>query len=270
MSQRQVAYAGELLEGGGPELRYLHLGHWPRSSPVDRDLAAAQRRLDDALLDLADLRPGQSVLDVGCGVGGTLANAARRVGGLALTGLNLDPEQLAVARALRLPRSCAAAWVQGDACAMPLPDAGFDRLLCVEAAFHFASRRRFLAEARRVLRPGGRLVLSDIVPTASMAELSGPLAFALECTIDRGIGPWPDLWAFEGWRDLAAAGGFTVRAHIDASTETLPSYDCFQAQRAVPGTAAGLDDMTRAVALLRWLHEEGHVRVVYVALDREG
>ena len=264
MSRRRAAYAEALLRRRSPGARYLHLGHW--DGPADRDLEAAQRRLDDAVLDLAAMGDGLAVLDVGCGVGGTLANAAARWRGLRAVGLNTDPRQLAVAEALDLPGDARVRWLEGDACRMPLPDRCVDRVISIEAAFHFASRRAFMAEARRVLRPGGVIALSDIVSTPSIAELRGPLGFALECVIDRGIGPWPALWEPVDWGALAGEIGLELLHLRDASAATLPSYDCFQSQRAEPGSAPGLDDMSRAVALLRWLHERGHVRVIYAAM----
>ena len=266
--RRQAAYAETLLKRRDPDRDspFLHLGHW--SGPPDQDLQAAQRRLDAEVLALAEFGPGMSVLDVGCGIGGTLAHARGRWPDLDATGLNLDPAQLAVARA----EQPGARFVEGDACAMPFPDASFDRVLSIEAAFHFPSRRRFLREAARVLKPGGRLALSDIVPAPGLAELEGPLAFALECVIDAGLGPWPSFWSFRGWRALAAEEGLTVTAHVDATAATAPSYPCFQTERDAPerGNAPGMDAMTRAVSLLGWLHTTGRVRMVYVGLLKEG
>lgn len=239
----------------------MHLGYWPGAA--DTDLAAAQARLDALVLDHADLRDGQVLLDVGCGIGGTLRAAGRR-NDLVLHGLSPDAAQLRVAREA-VPE---ASFHEGRAGRLPFANGSVDRVLSVEAAFHFDSRAGFLSEARRVLRPGGRIVLTDIVPTERMAELrrsEGP-AFALERVLQEGIGPWVDLWGTTpGWTELC-----TPSVHLDITEPTVPSYPCFLGPRirAVPGVRLeGDDPMTPAVALLGWLQETGHVRVVLVVVE---
>jgi len=62
-------------------------------------------------------------------------------------------------------------------CRLPFPDASFNHVLCVEAMFHFASRRTFFAEAARVLKPGGAMVASDIGrPGVHEAALKRPVS----------------------------------------------------------------------------------------------
>jgi MPBQ/MSBQ methyltransferase len=237
---------------------HVHLGHWDDPPPLDAptrpgEFAAAQERLAALMIDMADLADGQRVLDVGCGFGGTARMAQGRAA-IALTGVNVDPRQLAVCRALGPGR-----WIAADACRLPFADARFDRVVCVEAAFHFASRSAFLAEAARVLRPGGRLVLSDILlrrPTA------GPLPHPeIERALCAGYGPWPEPWTSRADLDAAAtAAGLALVEARDATANTLPSY-----RVTAPRRPGGRWD---AGSLLRWLHASGHAAYPCLAYER--
>ncbi len=107
-----------------------------------------------AVLDAAAVGAGTRLLDVGCGTGATLVLARQR--GAEVAGLDVCDPLLAIARD-RLPD---ADLVLGEADALPFPDGGFDAVVGVNA-FQFAADPRIaLAEAARVLAPGGRVVAS--------------------------------------------------------------------------------------------------------------
>ncbi|HWQ36544.1 MAG TPA: methyltransferase domain-containing protein [Blastocatellia bacterium] len=116
-----------------------------------------------ALLDQAQLQPGQRVLDVGCGTGSLAVMLKRLRPDVEVVGLDPDPKALALAR-----RKAAAATVsiqldQGFADELPYADAVFDRVFS-SFMFHHLSRdvkEGMLHEVRRVLRPGGLLNLLD-------------------------------------------------------------------------------------------------------------
>lgn len=96
-------YFDRMIEGlrRGEGGRWVHLGHWdaaPGNAPGE--FARAQARMDTVLLGMADLRAGQRVLDVGCGFGASLDAINRSLGGMRLTGVNIDPRQLELCRQL--------------------------------------------------------------------------------------------------------------------------------------------------------------------------
>ena len=123
-----------------------------------------ERRFRERLLNPARLQPGESVLDVGCGTG-TLAIAAKARVGAAGSVHGIDPSTAMIARA-RNKASKAAAEVtfeSGFAESLPFPDARFDVVLSTAMLHHLprGARQQGVAEMRRVLKPGGRLLAVD-------------------------------------------------------------------------------------------------------------
>lgn len=120
-------------------------------------------RATEELFRLADLRSDQRVLDVGCGVGTTAIEVARRFG-CSVTGVDIAPLMLDRAQA-NVRREGLADQVSvepGDILALPYPDASFDRVIA-EAVTMFVDRPRAARELVRVCRPGGRVLATEFV-----------------------------------------------------------------------------------------------------------
>jgi MPBQ/MSBQ methyltransferase len=247
--------------------RHVHLGYWDEPPLASRcaadEFEAAQARLCDIFIELADLSDGQSVLDVGCGFGGTLAAVDSRRQDMRLVGLNIDRRQLDICRTLPARSTNSLSFAMADACAMPFRPNCFDRLLCLEAMFHFPSRRAFLAQAADALRSGGRLALTDILLRNPGDQAPVDIA-VLEQTIRREYGPWPRLWAgLDQMLESAHRSGLALERIIDATDQTLPTY-----RMTAPGDQDASPPRPSAGSLMRWLHREGYLSYVCLAFTK--
>lgn len=102
------------------------------------------------------------VLEIAVGTG---RNLPFYPGGVRLTGIELSQEMLSIAQGRAASLRRAADLRQGDAQALPFPDASFDTVVCTISLCSIPDDRRAVAEMKRVLRPGGRLLLLDHVPS---------------------------------------------------------------------------------------------------------
>jgi ubiquinone/menaquinone biosynthesis C-methylase UbiE len=135
---------------------------------------AFRRRLVAGL----DLRPGQRVLDVGCGTGTFAIMLAAAAPGAAVVGVDVDPRILARARNKAARAGAAVEWVLGSALDLPFPASSFDRVTSSLMLHHLTTpeKRTALASIRRVLRPGGALHVADFGrPRSAYTRLAAAL-----------------------------------------------------------------------------------------------
>jgi ubiquinone/menaquinone biosynthesis C-methylase UbiE len=113
------------------------------------------------LLRTADIQSGQRVLDVACGTGLIARVAAAQVGASgSVTGVDIAPDMIDVAKRTPSLPGATIEWRIGDAAALPLPDDSFDVVLCQMGLMFMEDRTAALVEMRRVLAPGGTLVVN--------------------------------------------------------------------------------------------------------------
>lgn len=161
-----------------------------------------QRRLEilfDELLDGIDLARCR-LLDAGCGTG-HFSLRARELGAQVVS-LDLGPRLLRVARGKGLRRLMA-----GDVTELPFATGAFDLVLSSECIEHTVSPRAAVTEMARVLRPGGRLVLS--CPNRFW-HWSCVVANRLGLRPYQGLENWPGWWQLAGWVEAA---GVSVQRH---------------------------------------------------------
>lgn len=139
--------------------RQLNLGFW---FPGTRNLSQALENLNAEVAKRAQVGPGDRILDAGCGVGGTSIYLAANHQ-CQSTGITLVPRQVEMAQNFAREAGVVdrTRFEVMDYCKTSFPDNHFDVVLGIESICHATSKREFLKEAYRVLKPGGRLVLAE-------------------------------------------------------------------------------------------------------------
>jgi MPBQ/MSBQ methyltransferase len=148
------AMYAELSEEFFDRSGYHNFGYWTDTTTSQNE---ASDNLVDLLVGLMRNKKG-TILDVACGTGASTKRLLRHFHPSDIVGINISEKQLATCRQ-RVP---GVRFIHMDATELRFGNDSFDNILCVEAAFHFNTRVKFLEEAYRVLKPGGCLALSDI------------------------------------------------------------------------------------------------------------
>ncbi|MEM7050096.1 MAG: class I SAM-dependent methyltransferase [Acidobacteriota bacterium] len=158
-------------------------------------------QLYECLIGGSDLT-GKDVLEVGCGTGGGCSYMHRYRAPATVTGIDLVDDNIRACEALH--GSEGMTFLQGDALSLPVPSDSFDALVNLESSGCYPSMDSFLAEVRRVLRPGGEFLFADLRPTA---EEWGP---------DRTL---------DGLRHQLADSGLEVLQERNITANVLASID---------------------------------------------
>ncbi|MFC3743141.1 SAM-dependent methyltransferase [Paractinoplanes deccanensis] len=162
----------------GPVMQKLwddnfHFGYW--DDPGDTStVAAATDRFTDLVIGRLAATAGARVLDLGCGIGKPALRLARAAE-VEVVGITVSHDQVEQAndRARREGLAGRVSFQVADGTDMPFPDDSFDAVLAFESILHM-DRGRALREVGRVLRPGGRLVATDLVERATPDQVTPP------------------------------------------------------------------------------------------------
>ena len=182
-------------------------------APVD-EFHIRGRAASLEILEALDVSADSHVLDLGSGLGGP-ARTLAELAGCSVTGIDLTPEFCEVATALSEWTDLAAhtRFLVGDATATGLPDASVHAALTVHVAMNIADKAALYAEAFRVIQPGGRFVVYDVLQGEG-GEVRYPVPWANDPSTSF-------LATVDDMRELLPAAGFTILDEVDSSDDSL-------------------------------------------------
>ncbi len=255
---RVVREAREYYDGAADEVyreiwgENIHLGTFELKG---ESLQAAMDRSNRRLADLAPIGARDVVLDVGCGYGAFARYLSRRFG-CRVIATNISERELEWGRELTrdagLDDLVAFEWA--DFHDLPYDAESFDIYTSQEAFLHAADKVAVLAEAWRVLQPGGRLVFTDLLIRASATAADRERIFARI--------KLSDMWDIDDYVRGLEMQGFVIEQQHDWSQHVAPTYDWVRTQllerRAEFDEKIGADLVDRTAEALRFWVDGGH------------
>lgn len=219
--------------------RSFHFAPRRRSESLNASLLRHEHFLAERL----SMRAGMKVLDVGCGVGGPMANLARHTGA-SFVGINLNAYQIQRAQEHTRDIRSLCRFIHGDFMNVPEGDDQFDAAINIEATAHAPDKTAVFREIFRVLRPGGEFAGYEWCLTDSFDPADADHE-RIKGSIMKGNG-LPDIAHTSEIRDALCAAGFEVvearDLALDSDPET-PWYRPLQGRdlslRGLPRTPAG-------------------------------
>lgn len=248
---------------------HMHHGFYGPTGTHRKDSYQAQVDLINALLSWADVQQAQTILDAGCGIGGSALYLCDRFGA-SVQGLTLSPRQAARAteRAIAADLTEKATFQVADVLNTPFPDQQFDLIWSMESGEHYPDKAQFFRESYRLLEPGGKLLMATWChrPTASLAgRLTSSEKQHLEALYQ--VYNLPYVLSLPAYAQLSEKAGFTKISIADWSNAVAPFWNAviasaLQWEALVGLLQSGWPTIQGALALglMRWGFQRGLVR----------
>ena len=196
--------------------RSLHYGYWDSTT---KNFHEALLNINKILSAKAEIKKQHKVLDAGCGIGGSSLWLAKNIG-CNVTGISLSAKQVQTANNLALAENLQslAVFEQQDFTATHYEAESFDVIWAIESVCHASDKSKFINEAYRLLKKGGRLILADFFKQKNLSEKDAAL-----------IKQWANGWAIddfaiiENFTEQLKNAGFHHTNIEDATSKIIPS-----------------------------------------------
>ncbi|MFF3226958.1 SAM-dependent methyltransferase [Nocardia suismassiliense] len=218
--------ASELISAdlGGP----MHFGYW-RDLPDGSTIPDASRRMTELMIEKVAVEAGERVLDVGCGRGQPAVQLAEATGAEVL-GIDISPRHVRLASEFAQARSKddQVRFEVADVTELPYPAASFDGAWMLESFFHMPDQSEVLRQIARVLRPGGKLVIANLVQRTPLTEEQNAKLESLW-----KVGAVAALLPLDSYPDLLARSGLDTDEVLDISEDSIgPTFAAIRALHA--------------------------------------
>ncbi|AXT51943.1 methyltransferase domain-containing protein [Aquimarina sp. BL5] len=190
----------DLVKGKNEEFKnrekplWFNVGYWKDTETFED----ACKNYADNLFNFGNLKDNCDILDVGFGFGVQDIHWAKKHNIKSIKGINISPTQVRVARELveDAGLSNVIDLREGDAISLDFDDESFDAVIALDCAYHFTTRKDFIKEAYRVLRPGGKLVFTDMMPIKEKNSRFGNFLLKLNAIPKENFYPKEHLFSF--------------------------------------------------------------------------
>lgn len=208
---------------------HIHLGYYgenERKAPFygGKDFIEAKYDFIDQMLDFSETEHPRTILDVGCGIGGTSRYLANKFPDAQVTGITISQEQQRRATQLAAERGLTNVKFEiCDALAMKYEDDQYDFVWACESGEHMPDKEKYVQEMTRVLKPGGRIVI------ATWCQREEPPAFTAKerKTLDYLYGEWTHPYFIsidEYARIMQRTGKLAKITTDDWAEQTIPAW----------------------------------------------
>jgi len=248
----------------------LHYGFWYDDTD---SLADAIVNTDKYAVEILEINSEDVVLDAGCGVGGTAQFVAEKTGAR-VEGITLSPVQLKIAtdRTVGLLTSGRLRFSQQDYSCTTFADGAFTKVVAIESVCHADDKLRFLVEAYRTMKPGGKIAIIDFFSTFDVADAVSRKLYA--GLLDGWV--MPNLATYETFTKMMSKVGFVeiyfkdMLQHVWPSIEKIDRLSLLAYPLNVVKVALGLKRKNAAARYQKKLFRRGIITYGVVVATKPG